>query len=659
MKKILSFLLSTLLLLGVVATPVSASAANPAAPMYVEGPEMTVPAGDEPIEVSGNNELSTAVPLGDHPEGYTHYLTRSQYNLLTNLVEDAYKSHTKVINLSQYKIPYRDWQKYDVNSWSVFNDIICSNPRYFDLVQYKILITGDHKYLYSLELTYNLSLDVYLDQLAACDKVADYLVGDLVNADIYPDIKALIAHDRLALWNEYDHEMADSDDRHAYTPCQTMYGALVLQKSVCEGYTMAYSYMLDKLGITNYNCETKCGKHVWNIVKLNQSYYHVDVTWDDADGAYGEVEHENFLCSNADFGHEKYEFDRTPTNTYYDNFWWQYSFSEFQLINDDVWFVINRDKDGTSWKKGLICYYDFDTDKVYSVVDVSSEKWYTTSGSYYVNNQTRLDTDGTYLYYNLPHSIVRLDVNNYSKTTVKSVNYANYHNIWGFKLENGVLFCQIYKNANPDFSNNTAYGSLPQGPTLIWSDGGWKYVKNGKVDTSATTIIKHNGVWNYVKNGKVDYSANTLCKYGGEWFYINHGGVDWNSTTLCNYGGEWFYVTGGKVGWNKTTLCKYGGEWFYVTGGKVGWNKTTLCKYGDTWFYVTGGKVGWNSTTLVKYSGTWFYVEKGTVNWTANKLVKHGNSLFHVKGGKVCWTTNAKMKYNGRTYTVRGGTVKL
>ncbi len=658
MKKILSILLSTVLLLSIVAVPVSASAANPAAPVYVEGPEVTVPAVDEPIEAFNSSELNEALPLGDHPDGYTHYLTSSQYNLLTNLVENAYKSHTKVISLSQYKIPYRDWQKYDVNSWSVFNDIICSNPEYFDLVEYKFLITGDHKYLYSLELTYNLSLDVYLDQLAACDKVADYLVGDLVNADINLDLKALIAHDRLALWNEYDHYMADYGDRHAYTPCQTMYGALVEQKSVCEGYTMAYSYMLDKLGIPNYNCETKCGKHVWNIVKLYGKYYHVDVTWDDVDGAYGEVKHENFLCSNADFGHQEYEFDKTPTSTTYDNFFWQYSRSEFQLLNNTVYYIINSEKTGSGFVEGLY-YYNAEDKTHYRVVNMADYKWYHSNGGYWYDVFARLETDGSYLYYNTDKKIIKYNPYNKTSETLFQYNWGSSNSIWGFKIENGNITFSVYKDGSFNFDYSAAYGALPQGPTLIWKDGSWRYVNNRKIDTSATTLIKHNGVWNYVKNGTVDYSANTLLKYGGEWFYINHGGVDWNSTTLCKYGGEWFYVTGGKVGWNKTTLCKYGDEWFYVTGGKVGWNKTTLCKYGDTWFYVTGGKVGWNSTTLVKYSGTWFYVEKGTVNWTANKLVKYGNSLFHVKGGKVCWTTNAKMKYNGKTYTVKGGTVKL
>ncbi len=56
--------------------------------------------------------------------------------------------------------------------------------------------------------------------------------------------------------------------------------------SVCAGYSRAYQYILQKLGIPCYYCTGSSGEdHAWNIVKLDDGYYNVDVTWDDTDPA--------------------------------------------------------------------------------------------------------------------------------------------------------------------------------------------------------------------------------------------------------------------------------------------------------------------------------------------------------------------------------------
>ena len=64
-------------------------------------------------------------------------------------------------------------------------------------------------------------------------------------------------------------------------------GALLYSKCVCEGYAMAYKYLLDILKIRcivtlgeAIHPDGTSGGHAWNIVKLNSNCYHVDVTFD-------------------------------------------------------------------------------------------------------------------------------------------------------------------------------------------------------------------------------------------------------------------------------------------------------------------------------------------------------------------------------------------
>lgn len=61
------------------------------------------------------------------------------------------------------------------------------------------------------------------------------------------------------------------------------YGALVDGKAVCDGYTKAFQYLLQRVGIQSFMV-TGIGngvKHAWNIVRIDGKYYNVDLTWDD------------------------------------------------------------------------------------------------------------------------------------------------------------------------------------------------------------------------------------------------------------------------------------------------------------------------------------------------------------------------------------------
>lgn len=56
-------------------------------------------------------------------------------------------------------------------------------------------------------------------------------------------------------------------------------------RTVCQGYAKAIQLILNKMGVFCILCEgTVKGteSHVWNIVRIDDKYYHVDATWGDA-----------------------------------------------------------------------------------------------------------------------------------------------------------------------------------------------------------------------------------------------------------------------------------------------------------------------------------------------------------------------------------------
>ena len=79
---------------------------------------------------------------------------------------------------------------------------------------------------------------------------------------------------------------------------QSAYSALVNGKTVCAGYARAFQYIMIKLNIPAYFCEGDAnGNHAWNIVKLSDGYYNVDLTWDDSNI----VTYQYFNGTDSDF----------------------------------------------------------------------------------------------------------------------------------------------------------------------------------------------------------------------------------------------------------------------------------------------------------------------------------------------------------------------
>ena len=58
--------------------------------------------------------------------------------------------------------------------------------------------------------------------------------------------------------------------------------------AVCQGYACLFEYFMHLYDIDCYLNVSVVMSHMWNIVQLNDNYYHVDCTWDDpvySDGA--------------------------------------------------------------------------------------------------------------------------------------------------------------------------------------------------------------------------------------------------------------------------------------------------------------------------------------------------------------------------------------
>ena len=85
---------------------------------------------------------------------------------------------------------------------------------------------------------------------------------------------------------------------------QSAYSAMVNGSSVCAGYSRAFQYIMMQIGIPCYFCSgyANNGYHAWNIVKINNVYHNVDLSWDDSIGdASGTFSYEYFNIADSSF----------------------------------------------------------------------------------------------------------------------------------------------------------------------------------------------------------------------------------------------------------------------------------------------------------------------------------------------------------------------
>lgn len=94
--------------------------------------------------------------------------------------------------------------------------------------------------------------------------------------------KAKAAHDLIARKVQYDDNYLTNPENPFH---QSAYSVFCDDHSVCAGYTKAFEILMNGAGIDTIAVLST--DHAWNMIKINDSWYHMDCTWDDMDGYSG------------------------------------------------------------------------------------------------------------------------------------------------------------------------------------------------------------------------------------------------------------------------------------------------------------------------------------------------------------------------------------
>lgn len=133
--------------------------------------------------------------------------------------------------------------------------------------------------------------------IAKCQKRRDEIIKKCLTSNTYDTVLAV--HDMIARNVRYEDCGKES---------HTMLGPLIDKAGVCDGFSKAFKYVLDGLGISSFVIAGEAidpatrlsSPHAWNIVSIDGQWTHIDLTFDATISCFSTVRHDYFGLASED-----------------------------------------------------------------------------------------------------------------------------------------------------------------------------------------------------------------------------------------------------------------------------------------------------------------------------------------------------------------------
>lgn len=159
--------------------------------------------------------------------------------------------------------------------WKTYYSVLADHPEIFWIgMSAQIEESGFTKQVISYELESIVPVEERQEMRERLESAADTCVEQIsADASVYQKIR--FVYEYIIDMTDYGKQSADS---------QNIQSVLLNHSSVCAGYSKAFQYILNRMGIfCTYITGTirDGGDHGWNMVRIDGEYYYVDVTWGD------------------------------------------------------------------------------------------------------------------------------------------------------------------------------------------------------------------------------------------------------------------------------------------------------------------------------------------------------------------------------------------
>lgn len=210
---------------------------------------------------------------------YNEYYLKNDFAFVQNTDSNSANSYQEVLNMF-YSI---------INSGDDSYSFSCNYDKCIDdvkkLIAEQNIIANINNFVHPYNSFSSINIDVetsgkvtvkikkvYSDgEITFINKYIDTFINNNLNDSMSNYDKIKVFHDFVINNTIYD----EANTLNSYTA----YNLITTGKSICGGYSDIMAIYLDRLGITNYKITSE--NHIWNLINLDGTWYHLDATWDD------------------------------------------------------------------------------------------------------------------------------------------------------------------------------------------------------------------------------------------------------------------------------------------------------------------------------------------------------------------------------------------
>lgn len=179
--------------------------------------------------------------LNSGEDSFTFYCDKNYKNCMNDVIDIAYDK-TVLSNINNFVHPYNSFKKVKT-TYTEYDEITIRTEKNYSE-----------------------------EDIKEANKKVDEILHEVIKNNMNDKEKIKAIHDYIINNGKYVPNKTDGNFNKANDILIKNYG-------LCSAYSDAMAIFLERLGIDNYKIASDT--HVWNLVKLNNTWYHLDLTWDD------------------------------------------------------------------------------------------------------------------------------------------------------------------------------------------------------------------------------------------------------------------------------------------------------------------------------------------------------------------------------------------
>ena len=150
---------------------------------------------------------------------------------------------------------------------------------------------------------------------ATANKIVSLVRGKAKSNDEYSLLINLYEFLQKDIRYDYEEYQITLGEKSVNPTAHNAYGAIINKLAVCDGFSLGFSLLAQKLG---FECMLVTGPsgndtelHAWNIIKIRNRFYHFDITWDANDS--DEFSYNYFAVTDKEIARCEHNWDKATT----------------------------------------------------------------------------------------------------------------------------------------------------------------------------------------------------------------------------------------------------------------------------------------------------------------------------------------------------------